>query len=92
VRFRRVVRLENPINCRRVEAGTGVLNRNDGVRRIAPGSNRESAWALDRAHGFDRIDDQIEHDLLQLDAVAPDEGERIGEVGRNKHKLSVASP
>jgi hypothetical protein len=88
VRFGRVIRLENPLNRGRVEAGTRVLNRNDGVRRITHGSNGEIARAVDRtAHRLYRVDDQIEHNLLQLDAVSPDQGERIGEVGGDGHEI-----
>lgn len=37
------------------------------------------------AHGLDRVQDQVERDLLQLDAIADDLGQTIGEYRLDRH-------
>ena len=65
------------------------MNGNDGVCRVALGSKCESAWSADRAaHGFDRVDDQVENDLLQLNAVGAHRWQRIRQIGRDGHQTT----
>jgi len=58
----------------RVDARSGVAHLNpDRVCTLLCGADDELAVAIiDRAHRLDRVDDEIEDDLLNLDAIAFD--------------------
>jgi hypothetical protein len=74
VGFRREEGLEDAISGRQIDTQTSVLNchkhavRVDRLRRY----RQHFRTIHDHAHGFNAIQDQIEHDLLQLNPVSED--------------------
>ena len=72
VRLGRVERLEHLLDALRIEPAAGIAHLNqDDVRAVVPRHDRQEARAVaDGAHGLDRIHDQVEEHLLQLDPVA----------------------
>src|SRR5438445_5007774 len=71
--FRRIERIENAV--RFLNAGAGVAEQNDYPAAIASGLDGESAAAVGRFHGVDCVVDDVEKNLKQLIAVAPDAGQ-----------------
>jgi hypothetical protein len=71
MRFRRKERLEDPANIFRIDPRSGILHtyqHTDGS--VSLGSNPQHPRSTrDGGHGFDRIHDQVQNHLLQLDSI-----------------------
>ena len=67
----------------RIDAGAGVAHFDQHCVRVVTARNdRELAGAiLDRAHGVDRIEDEVEKHLLELHPVAVHPRQSLGELG-----------
>src|SRR6476661_5354811 len=71
-RFRRVEGVKQEIERCRRQARTGVLHLDQHALRFVPGADEYLPLSLPLAtHGFNRIDDQVEYYLLQLDPISP---------------------
>jgi hypothetical protein len=70
----RVEGLKDALEIRRSEPGTGIPHpEQDAVRPGSPGVDQQFSRALAAgAHRFDRIVDQVQEHLLQLDAIPLD--------------------
>src|SRR6266699_208018 len=66
-----IERLENTLEVLRIDTRSSIDYRDEGATNLAlPGADRQLARPLlDRAHCFDRIQDQVQDDLLQLNTV-----------------------
>jgi hypothetical protein len=73
-RLRGVESLENAIETIRINARTGIAHRHENATgRGLLGADRQLSWPrLDRVHGFDRVQDQVQHHLLQLNTIPLD--------------------
>src|SRR5260370_28612422 len=70
-RFRRVEGVKQEIERRRRQARTGVLHLDQHALPFVPGADEYLSLSLpNAAHGLDRIDDQVEYYLLQLDPIS----------------------
>ena len=70
-RFRRVEGVKQEIERRRRQARTGVLHLDQHALRFVPGADEYLSLSLpNAAHGLDRIEDQVEYYLLQLDPIS----------------------
>ena len=66
----------------RIDAGSRIVNCDEDVCGPLLGDDRQHSRPLfDRPHCFDRVQDQIEHDLLQLNAIAANGSHARGEAG-----------
>src|SRR5580704_12505052 len=67
----RVERIKEAFETRRSQAWPRILHRNQHAIRFgrSGGDEQLSLPFRDRAHGLDRVDDEIEDDLLQLNAI-----------------------
>src|SRR4051812_14236378 len=80
--FRGVERLENLVHLLAAYASADVRNRNpDAVGGVTCAYSQRPNSALDRGHRRDRIDRQIEDDLLQLYVVSGNRRRRLSERG-----------
>src|ERR1700730_1549349 len=72
--LRRVERLKNAVDPFRIDTRPRVFHRDHYAIRFARFRfHPQNAWALRYgAHGIDRVRNQIQEDLLQLDAIAQD--------------------
>ena len=82
-RLGRIERLEDLRGALRVEARARIAHLDEHrVRAVAAGDDRELAGAVaDRAHGVDRVEDEVEQHLLQLHPVALHPRQSLGELG-----------
>ena len=85
--FRREEGFEQAVHGFRREARTGVLDRDQhGAGFAALRSHAQhTRLACVRAHRIDRIQDQIQNDLLQLHPVTHDGFEPVGQVGLERN-------
>jgi hypothetical protein len=73
--FRGVESLENALERFRIDTRPGIAHcHEDAICLALFGANRQRAWPLlGGAHCFDRIQNQVQDDLLQLNTVPPTE-------------------
>src|SRR6516162_2338375 len=68
--FRGVECLENALQMRRIDARPGIAHCYEGAGVVLLGADEQFSWpGLDRAHGFNGVQDQVQDDLLQLNAI-----------------------
>src|SRR5215469_11175326 len=80
-RLGRVERVEHPMEIRRVQSRTRILHRNEhAVWRLLLGADQQRAPSLaDAAHRLDGIENQVQHRLLQPDAISMTERQSLQE-------------
>jgi hypothetical protein len=73
-RLRGVESLENAIEMVRINARPGIAHGHENAAGLGLlGADQQLSWPrLDRAHGVDRVQDQVQHDLLQLNKIPLD--------------------
>ena len=66
--------LENAIEVVRIDARARIAHGYENAAGPSLlGADRQLPWPhLDRAHGFDGVPDQVQHDLLQLNTIPLD--------------------
>src|SRR6516165_8159442 len=68
--LRGVEGVEDSIEMRRINARPGIAHGHEGACLVLLGTDQYlSRPLLDRAHCFSRVENQVQHDLLQLDAI-----------------------
>src|SRR5215813_4504525 len=65
-----IERLENALNVRRINAWPGITYCEAHACTVLRGANRQISLPVNRSHCFDRIEDQVQNDLLKLNAIA----------------------
>ena len=77
------------VHTLRVQPRAGIPHGDEhAVRGVSPGADPQFPRPLvDAAHGFDRIEDQVEDHLLQLDAIAFDERQVRRELGLQRDAM-----
>ena len=56
---------------RRIDARPGIVHRHNDTCVVLLGANQQlSRLCLNRAHRFDRVQEQVQDHLLQLNAIA----------------------
>jgi hypothetical protein len=62
--------LENAIDMRRIDARPGIAHGHENACAVRLGTDQQLSWSrLDRAHCFNRVQDKVQGDLLQLNAI-----------------------
>src|SRR5215472_1966095 len=52
--------LENALQMRRIDARSGIAHCHEDARVVLRGADQQLSWPrLDRAHGFNRVQDQV---------------------------------
>ena len=89
VGFRREEGLEDAISGRRIHSRTRILDRNKHAARFGTFRRyRQYLRAIhDRAHGFNAVHDQIEHNLLQLNPIPEDHTFASGQIGVKRNMV-----
>jgi hypothetical protein len=87
--LRGVESLENALDMLRIDAQPGIANRNeDAIFLGLLGADQQlSRPRLDRAHCFDRIQDQVERDLLQLNTIPLNGKQPLRKTGLNRDSI-----
>src|SRR5262249_16475431 len=87
--LRGVESLENAIEMFRVDARSGIAHCHDDVARLIPlGADQQlSSPGLNRAHCFDRIQDQVQEDLLQLNTIPLDGKQPLRDAGLDRDPM-----
>ena len=82
VRLRRVESLKGTVQVCWIEPWTCILNRNrDGIRLgFCRLDEQFSRPFTDTAHCFNRVNDQVQDHLLQLDPICPNGRQRLREL------------
>ena len=71
--LRREERFENALPMRRIDARPAIVHCYEDARVFLLGADQQlSCSRLDRAHCFNRVEDQVQDDLLQLNAIPLD--------------------
>ena len=93
-RLARVEGVEDALEGGQRQPRTGIANRNQHVARggFPRGDQQFSRAIADAAHCLDGIDDQVEHHLLQLDAIAWNERRAIRQFLSRETPFFTASP
>src|SRR5881628_423024 len=75
LRLGRIEGVEQMVDALRVQSRPRVARGDEhALRSIQTRANHELSWGVTgAAHSFDRVDDQVEKNLLQLDSVGQDE-------------------
>ena len=56
------------------------------------GADRQFPWPrLDRAHSFDRVQDQVQHDLLQLNTISLNGSQPLRQAGSDRNSFVVTT-
>src|SRR4030081_1055274 len=64
--------IEYPLELLRADSCSGVRHRYDDVRAVADlGPHAQEARPILRNHRIDRVGDQVQKHLLQLDSISP---------------------
>jgi hypothetical protein len=88
-RLRGVESLENAIEMVRINARPGIAHGHENA--TGPGllgADQQLPWLRhDRAHGFDRVQDQVQHDLLQLNTIPFDGKQRLRKASSNRDSI-----
>src|SRR5262249_58180153 len=89
-RLRGVESLENAFEAVPTDARAGVAHDHENaVSSALLGADRQLAWpGLDRTHCLDRIQDQVQPDLLQLNTIALNGRQRLLEAGLGRDSIS----
>ena len=62
--------LENALEMRRIDARPGIAHCHKDACAVLLGADQQlSRLCLNRAHCFDRVQDQVQDDLLQLNTI-----------------------
>ena len=82
---------EEPIEMLRVQARARIAHGDpDTLRAIRLGPHYDLARTVaDATQGFDGVDEDIQQDLLYLDAVGTHQRHRLGEVRRNHDPVAL---
>src|SRR5216684_5562578 len=88
-RLRGVESLENAIDMVRINARPGISHGHENATGLGLlGADQQLAWPrLDRAHGFDRVQDQVQDDLLQLNAIPLNGSQPLCKAGLNRDSI-----
>ena len=78
--------LENALDMVRVNAWPRIAHLDeDAMCRALPGADRQLTRPfLDRAHGFGRVEDQVQDDLLQLNTIPLNGGQPLRQAGLDR--------
>ena len=81
--------VENVLATFRINAWPKITHRDQYAASLAPlGAEQQLAHALvDRAHRFHRVQDQVQHHLLQLNTIAVDSRQALGEAGLHRDPI-----
>ena len=87
--LRGVEGFEHPLAMLQCDAWTRVANRDEHAeRRTRFGADdHASQFSVDAGHGFDRIEAQIQHHLLQLNSICANERKSLCEPGVDRHAV-----
>src|SRR5712691_3633351 len=87
--LRGVESLENALEMFRTNARPGIAHCHENATGLGLlGADQQLSWPrLDRAHGFDRVQDQVQHDLLQLNTISLDWKQPLREVGLDRDSI-----
>ena len=68
-----IERLENAFQILRIDARPGIAHCHENAFRLGSiGADRQlSCLSVNSVHCLDRVEDQVQQDLLQLDTVPP---------------------
>ena len=62
--------VEDPIEMRRINTRPGIAHGHQGARLVLLGADQQLSYPhLYRAHCFSRIQNEVQQDLLQLNAI-----------------------
>src|SRR6516162_7980675 len=62
--------LENALEMFSIDARSGIAHRHEDACKVLLGADQQLSWPrLNRAHCFNRVQDQVQDDLLQLNTI-----------------------
>src|SRR5882672_569094 len=87
-KLRRVEGLEHALKSRRREAWTRIAHLDRHAIWFVAGADEQFPLLFaDVAHRFDRVDDQVKQDLLQLDPVSLDTRQALRKLRLHRHAI-----
>src|SRR5258708_30229939 len=88
-RLRGVESLENALEMFRINARPRIAHCHENATGLVLlGADQQLAWPrLDRAHGFYRLQDQLQDDLLQLNAIPLNGSQPLCKAGLNRDSI-----
>src|SRR6516162_9897114 len=87
--FSRVEGLENALAMSRIKARPGIAHGHENAGVILLGADQQLSWLrLNRAHCLNRVQSQVQDDLLQLNAVAMNGKQSVSKPGLDRYTVS----
>src|SRR5262252_5586293 len=72
----------------RIKARPRIAHGDEDARAVLLGGDQQLSWLrLNRAHGFNRVQNQVQDHLLQLNAVAMNGKQSVSEPGLDRHAV-----
>src|SRR6516162_5778588 len=81
--------LENALAMARIKARPGIAHCHEDARVVLLGADQQLSWLrLNRAHCLNRVQSQVQDDLLQLNAVAMNGKQSVSKPGLDRYTVS----
>src|SRR5215472_7507486 len=82
--------VEDSIEMRGINAGPGIADGHEGICVVLLGADHQLASPLlNRAHCFSRVKNQVQQDLLQLNAIPKDRNQSIRKPGLDRNAIPL---
>src|SRR5215469_10067708 len=86
--LRGVEGVEDSIEMRRINARSGIAHSDEGACLVLLGADQQLSCSLfNRAHCFSRVENQIQQDLLQLNAIPQNRKQSLRKPGANRNAV-----
>ena len=88
--LRGVEGIKDSIEMRGINARPGIAHGHEGTRLVLLGADQQLSCSLfNRAHCFSRVENQIQQDLLQLNAIPQNRKQSIRKPGLDRNLIPV---
>src|SRR6516165_11648934 len=88
--LRGVEGVEDPIEIRRIDAWPGIAHGHEGACLVLLGTDQQlSRPLLNRAYCFSRVENQVQQDLLQLNAIPQNRKQSLRKPSLNRNAILV---
>src|SRR5215813_6560624 len=82
--------VEDSIEMRWINAWPGIAYGDEGACLVLLGADQQlSCPLLNRAHCFSRVQNEVQQDLLQLNAIPKDRDQSLRKPGLNRNAIPV---
>ena len=82
--------VEDALQLRPIDARSGIAHGHENACVVLLRADQQLSWTrLNRAHCFNRVEDQVQQDLLKLNAIPMDGGRPLREASLDRDSVLV---